>query len=54
MVKIGLPVPPGFTITTLACQEFLLTGQIPESLPMELESGRAVVQTDEINLSLTL
>jgi pyruvate, orthophosphate dikinase len=54
MVKIGLPVPPGFTITTLACQEFLLTGQIPESLPMELESGRAVVQTDGINLSLTL
>ena len=26
MVKIGLPVPPGFTITTKACQEFLKSG----------------------------
>ena len=23
MIKIGLPVPPGFTITTEACNEFL-------------------------------
>ena len=37
MVKIGLPVPPGFTITTQACREFLLNGKIPESLPKELE-----------------
>ena len=22
MIKIGLPVPPGFTITTQACNEF--------------------------------
>ena len=39
MVKIGLPVPPGFTITTQACREFLLNGKIPESLPGELESA---------------
>ena len=39
MVKIGLPVPPGFTITTLACREFLLTGEIPSSLPQELEAA---------------
>ena len=39
MVKIGLPVPPGFTITTQACREFLLHEKIPESLPKELESA---------------
>ena len=39
MVKIGLPVPPGFTITTLACREFLLTGEIPKTLPAELEAA---------------
>jgi len=39
MAKIGLPVPPGFTITTQACREFLLNGKIPESLPGELESA---------------
>ncbi|MTA24289.1 MAG: pyruvate, phosphate dikinase, partial [Actinobacteria bacterium] len=39
MVKIGLPVPPGFTITTLACREFLLTGEIPSLLPEELEAA---------------
>ncbi len=26
MVRIGLPVPPGFTITTQACREYLSTG----------------------------
>ena len=39
MVKIGLPVPPGFTITTQACREFLLNGKIPESLAAELEAA---------------
>lgn len=39
MVKIGLPVPPGFTITTQACREFLLHGRIPDSLPKQLESA---------------
>ncbi|MEI7642522.1 MAG: pyruvate, phosphate dikinase, partial [Actinomycetes bacterium] len=39
MVKIGLPVPPGFTITTLACREFLRTGEIPSLLPEELEAA---------------
>jgi pyruvate,orthophosphate dikinase len=36
MVRIGLPVPPGFTITTQACREFLATGQMPASLPQEI------------------
>lgn len=34
MTKIGLPVPPGFTITTEACNEFYVQG---EKLPKGLE-----------------
>jgi pyruvate,orthophosphate dikinase len=37
MVKVGLPVPPGFTITTQACREFLKTGALPQKLIEELE-----------------
>ena len=39
MVRIGLPVPPGFTITTQACREFLQSGEIPETLNAEIESA---------------
>lgn len=37
MVRIGLPVPPGFTITTEACREFLSSGKMPEGLASEME-----------------
>ena len=36
MVQIGLPVPPGFTITTDACRHFLLTNEFPANLIKEL------------------
>ena len=36
MVQIGLPVPPGFTITTDACRHFLLTHEFPKHLVTEL------------------
>jgi pyruvate,orthophosphate dikinase len=32
MTKIGLPVPPGFTITTEACKIYINTGKFPEGL----------------------
>jgi len=32
MTNLGLPVPPGFTITTEACKEYLRTGQEPPGL----------------------
>ena len=32
MVQMGLPVPPGFTITTDACREYLTTGKVPSQL----------------------
>jgi len=38
MVQIGLPVPPGFTITTDACREYLRTGNLPENLEDELHT----------------
>jgi pyruvate, orthophosphate dikinase len=36
MVKLGLPVPPGFTITTEACRAYLETGAVPEGLQAEI------------------
>ena len=32
MTRLGLPVPPGFTITTEACRVYLETGSEPEEL----------------------
>ena len=46
MVKIGLPVPPGFTITTKACQEFLKSGLSPESLQAELDQAMALLEKE--------
>ncbi|MGD8698137.1 MAG: pyruvate, phosphate dikinase, partial [Gemmatimonadales bacterium] len=37
MTQIGLPVPPGFTITTEACRQYYASGnQLPENLSDEL------------------
>src|SRR5689334_13836461 len=36
MTNIGLPVPPGFTITTEACKVYLQTGSEPDSLGDEV------------------
>ncbi len=36
MVHLGLPVPPGFTITTEACRAYLEAGTVPESLDVEV------------------
>jgi len=32
MTRLGLPVPPGFTITTEACRHYLEHGEVPEKL----------------------
>ncbi len=39
MVRIGLPVPPGFTITTHACREFLSSGEFPAGLEEEIKNA---------------
>ncbi|GAA4233853.1 pyruvate,orthophosphate dikinase [Streptosporangium album] len=41
MTNLGLPVPPGFTITTDACRRFLEDGALPDGLDEEI-SGHLV------------
>jgi len=36
MTRLGLPVPPGFTITTEACREFLSQGAEPADLRVQV------------------
>ena len=36
MTKLGLPVPPGFTITTEACREYLAQGSEPGALRVQV------------------
>jgi pyruvate,orthophosphate dikinase len=36
MTKLGLPVPPGFTITTEACRHFLRHGRLPDELRVQV------------------
>ncbi|MGI8426646.1 MAG: pyruvate, phosphate dikinase [Actinomycetota bacterium] len=36
MTKLGLPVPPGFTITTEACREYMRIRKLPPSLMEEV------------------
>ncbi|WP_431935373.1 pyruvate, phosphate dikinase [Micromonospora sp. RP3T] len=38
MTNLGLPVPPGFTITTEACQAYLTTGREPDGLAGQIEA----------------
>jgi pyruvate,orthophosphate dikinase len=36
MSRLGLPVPPGFIITTEACRTYMRTGELPEGLMQEV------------------
>ncbi|MCI6573852.1 MAG: pyruvate, phosphate dikinase [Actinomycetaceae bacterium] len=46
MTKLGLPVPPGFTITTDACRAYLNTGEVPDTLDVEVTAAiRGVEET---------
>jgi len=44
MASIGLPVPPGFTITTEVCTYFTETGAYPEELERQLAAALAKVE----------
>lgn len=47
MTNIGLPVPPGFTITTEVCTEYYENGKkLPEALRSEVESAVATVESE--------
>jgi pyruvate,orthophosphate dikinase len=56
MTNIGLPVPPGFTITTEACREYMHSGDFPPGLmddvekhlrALEKEMGRKLGDPDD-------
>jgi pyruvate, orthophosphate dikinase len=44
MTNLGLPVPPGFTITTEACRAYLATGSAPDGLTAEIDAHLAVLE----------
>ncbi|HLL33236.1 MAG TPA: pyruvate, phosphate dikinase [Streptomyces sp.] len=45
MTRLGLPVPPGFTITTEACRAYLATGAEPAGLSREISAHLAAVES---------
>ncbi|MEU1891215.1 pyruvate, phosphate dikinase [Streptomyces pristinaespiralis] len=56
MARMGLPVPPGFTVTTEACRVYLETGEPPSELEQQISehlaaleraSGRRLGQVDD-------
>src|SRR6476469_8619745 len=56
MTRLGLPVPPGFTISTEACRAYLLSGRAPVELAeqvsehlgaLEAKLGRSLGQSDD-------
>jgi pyruvate,orthophosphate dikinase len=44
MSRLGLPVPPGFTITTEICLEYLRKGEFPSALEGEVSAALARVE----------
>ncbi|MFA1539227.1 pyruvate, phosphate dikinase [Actinomadura monticuli] len=45
MTNLGLPVPPGFTITTEACRHYLEHGNLPEGLADEVNAHLAALES---------
>src|SRR5689334_8612242 len=45
MTNLGLPVPPGFTITTEACRRYLGDGRMPDGLEGEIGERLAALET---------
>ena len=44
MTRLGLPVPPGFTITTKACNAYARKGRFPPGLWKQVEEGLSTVE----------
>ena len=45
MTTLGLPVPPGFVITTEACRTYLRTREVPQELAGEVEEHLSSLET---------
>ena len=46
MTNLGLPVPPGFTITTEACRVFMDTGAEPDELSVQVTMALRALEDD--------
>ena len=44
MVNLGIPVPPGFTLSSEVCNYFLKTGEYPENLNNEIQDNLVKVE----------
>jgi pyruvate, orthophosphate dikinase len=45
MTRLGIPVPPGFTITTEACRAYLASGSVPPELFAEVDEHLGLLET---------
>eukprot|EP00438_Fugacium_kawagutii_P002782 Skav202266 [mRNA] locus=scaffold1417:463583:470160:- [translate_table: standard] len=45
MASLGLPVPPGFTLTTEVCSHFVSTGTYPEGLQEQVQKSLQVLES---------
>src|SRR5882724_5570993 len=46
MTNLGLPVPPGFTITTEACRTYLAAGEEPSELRVQVTTALRRLEDD--------
>ncbi len=46
MTKLGIPVPPGFTITTEVCTHFYNKEEFPDRLKQEVEEAMTLLEVD--------
>jgi pyruvate,orthophosphate dikinase len=46
MTRLGLRVPPGFTITTDACRQVMKAGKAPENLWLEVDEAVARLEKE--------
>ena len=46
MTRLGLPVPPGFTITTDACRAYLADGAVPDELAVQVTAALRGVEEE--------
>ena len=46
MTSIGLPVPPGFTLTTEVCNHYSATGGYAEGVKEQVEAALASLEQD--------
>src|SRR3989442_747971 len=45
MTSLGLPVPPGFTISTDACRSFTSASRMPDGLAAVVDEALGVLET---------